>query len=75
MPAAQAKTEATQDIGLIAEEVEKLVPEVVSYADLDGKGVKPNGIDYSGLVSLTIHEVQKLQTRVAELEKELADAR
>lgn len=52
-------------IGLIAEEVAEVMPEMVDY-DKDGQ---PDGVHYAMLVSPLIAEVKKLRARVEELEK------
>jgi len=55
------------DYGLIAEEVDEHLPELVPKND---KG-QPESVNYKHLVSLLIKEVQKLEARVAELEAQL----
>jgi hypothetical protein len=52
-------------IGLIAEEVAEVMPEMVDY-DKDGK---PDGVHYAMLVAPLIAEVKKLRDRIVELEK------
>ena len=49
------------DIGMIAEEVSKVVPEVVSYAD-NGKDAR--GIDYARLTALLVEAVKQQQVEI-----------
>jgi hypothetical protein len=63
-----AKRAATRSIGLIAEEVEKVVPEVLAW----GADGHPHGLDYAGLVPLLIKAVQELKGKVDDLESRLA---
>ncbi len=63
------KTTGVEDTGLIAEDVEKVIPDLVVY---DGEG-RLNGVRYDR-VALYLLEVVKLQQeRIAVLEKEMAD--
>jgi len=52
------------DLGLIAEEVQKIYPELVSIG-IDGKA---EGISYTKLTSVLIKAVQELTFRIEELE-------
>ena len=52
-------------IGLIAEEVAEVMPEMVNY----DKYGRPDGVHYAMLVAPLIAEVKKLRDRVAELER------
>ena len=56
----------TLSFGLIAEEVEKIIPELVLYKNDEVYGVK-----YHELPALLINEVKRLSKRVEELEKRL----
>lgn len=56
------------DIGLIAEEVQNLLPELVA---IDQSG-QAEGIKYSKLTSLLIKAVQDQQTQINELKQEIA---
>jgi hypothetical protein len=58
------------EIGLIAQEVQELLPEVVSDSDRGGLS-----INYSGVTSFLIKAVQELRERVVSLENELKVAR
>jgi hypothetical protein len=53
-----------EEIGLIAEDVAELFPEVVKY---DNEG-KPDGINYSRLSVILLKAVQELTERVNKLE-------
>jgi hypothetical protein len=55
-----------QDIGLIAHEVQEHFPFLVT-GDKDGE--KNQSVNYTGLISLLIHEIQHLKRRVAILEQ------
>ena len=63
-----AKRVKNRTHGLVAEEVEKHLPEVIAYLD----NGKPVGIDYGALVPLLIKSVQTLAQRVSDLEFELS---
>jgi hypothetical protein len=55
---------STKHLGLIAEEVYSVVPEVV-HLDADGK---PAGIDYGALTAVLIGHIQDLTARLEALE-------
>ncbi|OFY86554.1 MAG: hypothetical protein A3F72_08725 [Bacteroidetes bacterium RIFCSPLOWO2_12_FULL_35_15] len=59
-----------KQIGFIAQEVEKIVPEIV-YTD--SKGFK--SIDYSRLTPVLIEAIKELNTKVESLEKEIAETK
>lgn len=54
--------------GLIAEDVYKIFPNVVTLAEVNGEMV-PDSIDYSKLVVPLLKKVQMLEKRVTELEE------
>jgi hypothetical protein len=56
------------DIGMIAEDVGKVVPEVVSYED---NGKDAQGIDYARLTALLIEAVKQQQREISRLESEV----
>jgi hypothetical protein len=56
---------AHQDYGMIAQELQAVVPEAVS-GDADSEEMM--GVDYSKLVPMLIKEIQSLRNRVAQLE-------
>ena len=59
------KNNSKGDIGLIAEEVQKIYPELVSIG-IDGQA---EGISYTKLTSVLIKTVQELSARIEKLEK------
>lgn len=62
------KDSGRPDIGLIAEDVARVVPEVVTHSNDSAV----EGVDYGKLTALLIEAVKELSTRVEELEKQLA---
>jgi hypothetical protein len=59
-----------QDIGLIAEEVDKVLPVIVKHNDKN----EAEGLDYSKLTVILINAVKELSAEVKELKKKLKDA-
>jgi len=57
--------ENKKEIGVIAQEVEKILPEIVLTAD-DEMGTK--SVDYGKITSVLIEAIKELSTRVKELE-------
>ena len=55
------------DIGLIAQEVEKIVPEVVSETDLFDVDFKVKNVDYTRIVPLLIGSIQEQQKQIEDL--------
>jgi hypothetical protein len=64
------KESKKRDIGLIAEEVGEVVPEVVSY-EANGKDAK--GVSYDHLVGLLIEAVKEQQLQIEALTRRVAD--
>ncbi|MDZ7370518.1 MAG: tail fiber domain-containing protein [candidate division KSB1 bacterium] len=62
------KTDGRQDIGLIAEEVAEVVPEVVSRDANDGE---VQALDYARLVALLIEAVKEQQQTIERLQQRL----
>ena len=56
-----------QDIGFIAEEVGKIIPEVVSWEE-DGQNAR--GVNYDHLVAVAIEGIKAQQTKIETLERE-----
>jgi hypothetical protein len=56
-------TENTREIGLIAQEVEHIIPEAVKQNDLNDL----KGINYSGLVGLLVEAIKDQQQQINEL--------
>ena len=52
-------------IGVIAQEVEEVIPEVVHTNQLDGEDVK--SVDYGKLVGVLIEAIKELKAEVDEL--------
>ncbi len=66
------KDQGTRDIGLIAEEVGLVVPEVVDY---EANGTDARSLAYDRLVALLIEALKEQQTRIAQLEEAVAQSR
>jgi len=64
------KDSGRRDIGLIAEEVGKVVPEVVTYED---NGVDAKSLDYAHLVALIIEAIKEQQRVIDDQRRELED--
>ena len=58
------------DIGFIAEEVAKVLPEVVSW---EKDGVNAQGLDYARVVAIAVEGIKAQQTEIETLRKEKAD--
>ena len=56
------------DVGMIAEEVGKVLPEIVVYEE---NGIDADGMDYSKLTPLLVEAVKALLVRVEELEQRI----
>ncbi len=61
-----SKAGGKHEIGVIAEEVGQVVPEVVSYAQ---NGVDAQGVDYSRLTALLIEALKSQQAEIRELKE------
>jgi hypothetical protein len=59
-----------EHIGLIAEEVEEIYPELVTY---EGDNVTPCGLVFDRLTAINIKEIQSLRKRVTQLELQNAE--
>ena len=64
----ERKVDGKLQIGVIAEEVLRVVPEVVT---LDANGKDANGVDYARLTALLIEAVKEQQTRFEALDAEM----
>jgi len=62
------KADGKHDIGLIAEEVGEVIPEVVAYEE---NGIDAKSVDYARLTALLIEAVKEQQKRIEALEKKL----
>ena len=63
------KSSGKHEIGVIAEEVGQVVPEVVSYED---NGKDAQGVDYSRLTALLIEAVKQQQGLIRQQQKQIA---
>jgi hypothetical protein len=60
------------DVGMVAEEVGEVLPEIVSYEPNNPYAI---GMDYSKLTPLLVEAIKELKTEVDQLQKENADLR
>ena len=58
------------DVGMIAEEVGKVLPMIVGY---ESNGIDATGMDYSKLTPLLVEASKALKTQVDELHQQMAD--
>jgi len=56
------------EIGFIAQEVESIIPEIVSNSRPDGEGTSIKGMSYANLTAVLVKAIQELEARVKELE-------
>jgi hypothetical protein len=63
------KNSNKEDVGLLAEEVEKVLPQLVSY-DFEGK---PEAVAYERFIPLLIEAIKKQQEEIQLLQKQLLD--
>ncbi|MGG6297742.1 tail fiber domain-containing protein [Leptolyngbya sp. AN02str] len=61
----------TEDFGFVAQEVEKLFPEIVSTSNVDGIPLK--GISYTHFGVLAIRAIQELSDKVQKIEGRITD--
>ncbi|MBC8180754.1 tail fiber domain-containing protein [candidate division KSB1 bacterium] len=62
------KADGKHDIGLIAEEVGEVIPEVVAYEE---NGVDAQSVDYARLVAVLIEGMKEQQEQINELKNEI----
>jgi hypothetical protein len=60
------------DVGMIAEEVGKILPEIVVY---EPNNIYTSGMDYSKTTPLLVEAIKALKTEIDQLQKENADLR
>ncbi|MDH4035226.1 MAG: tail fiber domain-containing protein, partial [candidate division Zixibacteria bacterium] len=65
------KADGKHDIGLIAEEVGEVIPEVVAYEE---NGSDARSVDYARLVALLIEAVKELKAENVQLKSDLAQS-
>jgi hypothetical protein len=63
--------EQDRQIGLIAQEVEKIVPEVVSIEKVEGQELK--SVRYENIVALLIEGIKEQQQQIEDLKQRVAD--
>ena len=56
------------EIGFIAQEVESIIPEIISESRSDDEGTSIKGMNYGALTSVLVKAIQELEARVKELE-------
>ena len=64
------KSSGKHDLGLIAEEVGSVVPEVVAYEE---NGQDAKGVDYARLTALLIEAVKEQQAQIRQLHREVEE--
>ena len=62
------KQDQTHDIGLIAEEVGEVIPEVVTYEE---NGVDAEGLDYARLTALLVEAIKQQQKEIESLKAKI----
>ena len=66
------KRDKTHDIGVIAQEMETIIPEVVNEIDtLNSDGEHHKTVDYAKLTSVLIKAIQEQQQQINELKEKL----
>ena len=60
----KSATEGKKDIGLIAEEVAEILPEIVNYKDN-----KPESVSYDKLSVILLMEIKKLKEEIEKLKE------
>lgn len=65
------KERNTEDFGFIAQEVEKVFPEIVSTSNIDDIPLK--GISYTHFGTLAIRAIQELSEKIQDLESKVAE--
>lgn len=63
----------TRQFGLIAQEVEKILPELVSQGAEENGKVGYKGINYTGLIPILIRGMQEQQAEIESLKKKLSE--
>ena len=62
------KSNSEDSIGFIAQEVESIIPEVVSESNVSGTPTSFKGLSYGHLTAVLVKAIQELEARVKELE-------
>lgn len=63
----------SNDIGLIAQDVEKIAPELVIETEINGVDFKVKNVDYSRLTPLLVEAIKEQQKQIEELKQRIAD--
>ena len=63
----------TRNIGFIAQEVEEVVPEVISTEKVDGIDFDIKKVDYGKMVALLTEAIKEQQTQIESLKEEIKD--
>jgi hypothetical protein len=63
-----SKADGKHEIGVIAEEVGRVMPEIVSY---ERNGVDAQGVDYSRLTALLIEAVKSQEAQIQQLSAQI----
>jgi hypothetical protein len=66
------KEQGTHDVGLIAEEVGRVIPEVVDY---EANGTDARSLAYDRLVAVLVEALKEQDARIAELEQAAAESK
>ena len=64
------KKNKQRDLGMIAEEVGRVIPEVVSYED---NGKDASGLDYNRLVALLVEVIKEQRKKISSLKQEMLE--
>jgi len=65
------KRDGTHDIGFIAQEMEKIVPEVIKETETLEVGGTHKTMDYAKLTSILVQAIQEQQQQINELKEKL----
>lgn len=63
----------SSDIGLIAQDVEKITPELVIETEINGVDFKVKNVDYSRLAPLLVEAIKEQQQQIEELKQRISD--
>jgi hypothetical protein len=68
----ERKADGKREIGVVAEDVDQVVPEIVSH---DPRSLEVQGVDYSRLAALLIEAVKSQQSEIQELKAQIEQLR
>jgi len=66
-----APEEEKASIGFIAQEVESIIPEIISESRTDGKGTSIKGMNYGALTAALVKAIQEQQTIIDDLKSRI----